>query len=46
VNVVRATNQATLAGAEPNQTLTSGGRTYALDSTSGRASFQPAGVFH
>jgi hypothetical protein len=44
VNVVRATNQATIAGAEPNQTLTAGGLTYALDSANGLASIQPAGV--
>jgi hypothetical protein len=44
VNVVRASNQAALAGAEPNQTLTAGGLTYALDPVNGFASMQPAGV--
>ena len=44
VNVVRATNEATLSGAEPNQTLTAGGLTYALNSAQGQVSVQPAGV--
>jgi hypothetical protein len=44
VNVVKATNQATLAGGEPNQTLTVGALTYALDSSQSHASIQPAGV--
>jgi hypothetical protein len=44
VNVVKATNQATLGGAEPNQTLTAGALTYALDTSQSRASIQPAGV--
>lgn len=44
VNVVKATNQATLAGAEPNQMLTAGGLTYSLDTNQRKASIQPAGV--
>jgi hypothetical protein len=44
VNVVRATNQATLSGTEPNQTLTSGALTYALNTTTSLASIQPAGL--
>ena len=44
VNVVKATNQATLSGAEPNQTLTSGPYTYALNTTTSLASIQPAGL--
>ena len=44
VNVVRATNQATLAGAEPSQTLTAGGIAYTLDTTQNQARYQPAGV--
>ena len=44
VNVVKATNQATLAGTAPNQTITAGSLTYTLNSTTSLASFQPAGV--
>lgn len=44
VNAVKATNQATLAGAEPNQTLTAGGLSYSLDSNQKRASIQSAGA--
>lgn len=44
VNVVRATNLATLAGAPPNQTLTAGPLTYALDDTLENATIHPAGV--
>ena len=44
VNVVKATNQATLAGAEPNQTLTAGALTYTLDTSQKQARIQPAGV--
>ncbi len=44
VNVVRATNQATLAGAEPTQTLTAGALTYTLDTTLNEASLKPAAV--
>ena len=44
VNVVRATNQATLSGAEPNQTLVAGSLTYALNTTTSLASIQPAGL--
>ena len=44
VNVVKATNQATLAGAEPTQTLTAGTLTYTLDTAKKQASIQPSGV--
>ncbi|MGA2501582.1 MAG: hypothetical protein ABSH20_27900, partial [Tepidisphaeraceae bacterium] len=44
VNVVRATNQATLSGTEPNQTLVSGPYTYALNTTTSLAAIQPAGL--
>ena len=44
VNVVKASNQATLSGAVPNQTLTSGTNTYALNSTASTASIQPTGL--
>ncbi len=44
VNVVKATNQAALAGAPPTQTLTAGPITYTLDSTNNLATYQPAGV--
>jgi hypothetical protein len=44
VNVVRASDQVTLAGAEPAQTLTDGGTTYALDATTSLATTQPAGL--
>ncbi|MGH3578847.1 MAG: hypothetical protein ACRDU0_14990, partial [Mycobacterium sp.] len=44
VNVVRATNQATLTGVVSNQTLVSGSLTYALNATANTASIQPAGV--
>jgi len=44
VNVVKATNQATLAGAEPNQTLTAGALTYTLDTVQKQARIKPAGV--
>ena len=44
VNVVKATNQATLGGAAPNQTITAGSITYAINSTTSLASFQPAGL--
>ena len=44
VNVVRATNQATISGAVNNQTLVFGGSTYTIDAATGVASIQPAGV--
>lgn len=44
VNVVRATNQATLTGAAPNQTLTAGSLTYTLNATTSIATTQPAGL--
>jgi len=44
VNVVKATNQATLSGAEPTQTLVAGASTYALNTTSSTASTRPAGL--
>lgn len=44
VNVVKATNQATLSGAEPNQTLNAGALTYSLNTSTSRASIQPAGL--
>ncbi len=44
VNVVKATNQAKLSGTEPNQTLTLGASVYALNTTTARASIQPAGL--
>ncbi len=44
VNVVRATDEATLAGAEPNQTLTNGAATYQLDKTNALATTKPAGL--
>ena len=44
VNVVRATNQATLSGAEPSQTLVAGALTYALDSATSIATLKPAGL--
>ena len=42
--VVRASNQATLAGAAPNQTLSADGRTYSLESNAQVASVTPAGL--
>jgi hypothetical protein len=44
VNVVRATNQVTISGTVPNQTLVYGTSSYALNATAGTASIQPAGV--
>jgi hypothetical protein len=44
VNVVKATNQATISGAEPSQTLTAGSSTYALDTTKLLATTQPSGL--
>ena len=44
VNVVKSTNQATLSGAVPNQTLVSGGSTYALNSTTSQVTTQPSGL--
>ena len=44
VNVVRATNQATLSGAPPTQTLASGPYTYTLNTTTSLASIQQAGL--
>ncbi len=44
VNVVKATNQATLSGASPLQTLVDGGNTYTLDETNAIASIQPTGL--
>ena len=44
VNVVKSTNQATLSGTEPNQTLTAGALTYALNTTTSQATIQPAGL--
>jgi len=44
VNVVKATNVATLAGAEPAQTLQAGPLTYTLDTAQKLARLQPAGV--
>ena len=44
VNVVRATNQATLGAAGTPQTLTAGALTYSLNATTGLASIQPAGL--
>jgi hypothetical protein len=44
VNIVKATNQSTLSGTAPNQTLTSGSYTYSLNATTSLASIQPAGL--
>ncbi|HVH76575.1 MAG TPA: hypothetical protein VM755_16790 [Stellaceae bacterium] len=44
VNVVKATNQATLSGAEPNQTLAAGPLTYSLDTATSLASIAPPGL--
>jgi len=44
VNVVKVTNQATLTGAPPNQTLTVGSSTYTLNSITFVASIQPTGL--
>lgn len=44
VNVVKATNQATLAGTPPTQTLTAGAATYTLDQAQGQARTQPTGL--
>jgi hypothetical protein len=44
VNVVKATNQATLTGAGPVQTLTAGPNTYTLDATNDLASIKLTGV--
>ncbi len=44
VNVVKATNQAALAGASPTQTLTAGTLSYTLDETQSQARIQPAGL--
>ena len=44
VNVVKASNQPTLSGTEPNQTLVSGALTYALNTTTSLASLVPAGL--
>ena len=44
VNVVRASNQASLAGAEPSQTLTAGALSYALDLNQKQARIQLVGV--
>jgi hypothetical protein len=44
VFVVKATNEAVLAGPPPLQTLTAGGLTYTLDRTQGQARTQPAGL--
>ncbi len=44
VNVVRASNQATLTGTAPNQTLTYGSFTYTLDTTTSLAALEPAGL--
>ena len=44
VNGIKATNQATLSGAPPTQTLVSGPLTYTLDENQERASIQPPGL--
>jgi hypothetical protein len=44
VNVVKASNQATLSGTEPNQTLSAGPLSYALNSATSLASIAPAGL--
>jgi hypothetical protein len=44
VNVVKASNQATLSGAAPTQTLAAGTLIYTLNSTAGTADFMPAGL--
>ena len=44
VNIVRASNQAILSGAAPNQTLTYGTAKYTLNSTTAVASIQPSGL--
>ena len=44
VNVVKATNQATLTGTVPNQTLTAGSSSYTLNSTTATARAQLQGV--
>jgi hypothetical protein len=44
VNVVKATNETTLTGASPVQTLTAGPLTYTLDETTSQARVQPAGL--
>jgi hypothetical protein len=44
VNIVKSTNLATLSGTEPNQTLTAGSLTYALNTTTSQATLQYAGL--
>jgi hypothetical protein len=44
VNVAKATNKATLTGTAPNQTVTLGGNSYALDPANLTATIQPAGL--
>ena len=44
VNVVKATNQATLGGPGTPQSLTAGALTYSLDATTSLATIQPAGL--
>ena len=44
VNIVRASNQATVAGPVNSQTLTYGSSSYTLDSATSLASVQPAGL--
>ena len=44
VNVVKATNQATLGGTAPNQTITAGSLTYTINATTSLATLQPAGL--
>lgn len=46
VNVVRASNQGNLSGAVPNQTLTVGSQTYALNSSTSLATTTPAGLLY
>lgn len=44
VNIVKSTNQATLSGTVPNQTLTAGSLSYALNTATSLATVQPAGL--
>ena len=44
VNVVKATNQATLGGTAPNQTITAGSLVYTINATTSLATLQPAGL--
>ena len=46
VNVVKATNKATLSGAPPNQTVTLEGNSYTLDPANSTATIQPAGLIY